>query len=81
MLTGASLSQSTHAKENCDSLVGKRIRHKWCEDGVERWYNGQILNVVAGTDEWFNVQYDGEDQILTLNLYQDIDNGDLDILS
>ena len=81
LLTGASLSQSTHAKENCDSLVGKRIRHKWCEDGVERWYNGQILNVVAGTDEWFNVQYDGEDQILTLNLYQDIDNGDLDILS
>ena len=67
--------------ENRESLVGKRIRHKWCEDGVERWFTGQILSAVDGSSDWFNVCYDGEDQILTLNLYQDIENGDLDILS
>ena len=62
-------------------LVGKRIRHKWVdEDGKEEWYCGRILSLVSGTVEWFNVQYDGEEEVLTLNLYTDIDNGDLDII-
>ena len=61
-------------------LVGKQIRHKWVdEDGEEEWYCGRILSLVSGTVEWFNVQYDGE-EVLTLNLYTDIDNGDLDII-
>ena len=46
----------------------KKQYNKWCEDGVERWYTGQILSVVDGTNEWLNVQYDGEEDILTLNL-------------
>ena len=67
--------------ENRETLVGKRIRHKWCVDGIERWFTGQILSAVDGTNEWFNVQYDGEQEALTLNLYEDIDNGDLDIIA
>ena len=39
---------------------------------------GRILSVVPGTTEWFNVQYDDEQEVLSLNLYTDIDNGDLD---
>ena len=50
------------------------------KDGWYRWYTGQILSVVDGTNEWLNVQYDGEEDILTLNLF-DIENGDLDIVS
>ena len=74
------LQDSTVSSPHLD-LVGKRIRHKWVdEDGKEEWYCGCILSSVPGTIEWFNVQYDGEEEILTLNLYTDIDNGDLDII-
>ena len=63
---------------NQESLVGKKRRRRWCNpDGTEQWYTGRILSVVPGTTEWFNVQYDGEQE---LNLYTDIDNGDLDII-
>ena len=64
---------------NQESLVGKRIRHRWCyPDGTEQWYTGCILSVVPGTTEWFNMQYDGEQELNLL--YTDIDNGDLDII-
>ena len=46
---------------NQESLVGKKIRRRWCNpDGTKQWYTGRILSVVPGTTEWFNVQYDGE---------------------
>ena len=45
----------------------------------KRWYCGRFLSLVPRTVEWFNVQYDRE-EVLTLNLYTDIDNGDLDIM-
>ena len=50
----------------CDKedLIGKRIKHKWNEDGTEKWYFGTILDVVAGTDDWYNVRYDDEEQVL-----------------
>ena len=37
-------------------------------DGEEQWYSGMILDVVPGTDYWYNVQYDNEDQVLSLKL-------------
>ena len=77
--------ESRSAQETCEyqeTLIGKRIRHRWRnEDGTEQWYNGKILCAVAGNTEWFNVAYDGESDVLTLNLYEDIENGDLDIVS
>ena len=81
-LLSTSPLQDRHAAENQQSLIGKTIRHKWCnEDGVEQWYTGHILSAVEGSTEWFNVQYDGEEDVLTLNLYEDIENGDLDIVA
>ena len=72
---------SSLASVNQESLVGKKIRHRWCDpDGTEQWYSGRILSVVPGTTEWFNVKYDGEEEVLSLNLYTDIENGDLDIV-
>ena len=51
-----------------ESLVGKNIKHKWRdENGIEQWYYGKVLSKVVGTEEWCNVQYEGE-TILTLNL-------------
>ena len=52
-----------------ETLIGKRICHRWKDsDGVEQWYYGNILSLVLGTNDWFNVQYNGEDVILCLNL-------------
>ena len=47
---------------------------------VEQWYFGEVLSKVAGTNEWYNVQYEGEDDVLTLNLHEDIDLGDLEVV-
>ena len=43
--------------------------------------SGQVLGLVPGTSDWYNVQYDGENDILSLNLLVDIDKGDLEILN
>ena len=82
LAVSAPLDLDRHTAVNQESLVGKRIRHKWNNaEGDEQWYTGLILSVVDGSTEWFNVQYDGEEDILTLNLYEDIEKGDLDIIT
>ena len=63
-----------------ETLIGKRICYRWKDnDGIEQWYYGNILSLVPGTNNWFNVQYDG-DVILSLNLFLDIEKGDLNII-
>ena len=67
---------------NSESLIGKQIFHRWKDvEGKETWYKGQVLNLVPGTTDWYNVKYDGEDEILSLNLLVDIDKGDFEILN
>ena len=67
------------ANERRESLIGKTIKHRWRdESGVEQWYFGEVLSKVAGTVEWYNV---GEEDVLTLNLHEDIDLGDLEVVS
>ena len=62
-----------------ESLIGKIIKHKWRdENGLEQWYFGEVLSKVAGTDERYNVKY--EDDVLTLNLHEDMDLGDLEVV-
>ena len=39
------------------------------------------MSKVAETNEWYNVRYEGEDDVLTLNLREDIDLGDLEVVS
>jgi len=38
------------------------------------------LSKIAGTDEWYNVKYEEEDDVLTLNLHEDMDLGDLKVI-
>ena len=40
----------------------------------------QFFLDVPGTDDWYNVQYDNEDQVLSLNLLFDIEQGDLEFV-
>lgn len=64
-------------------LTGKQIQHRWIVEGDAEWFHGTIIGKVAGqqgTGMWYNIKYDGEDQIITLNLKEDIDIGDLIIL-
>jgi len=44
-------------------------------------YIGEVLSKVAGTVKWYNVRYEDEDDVLTLNLHEDIDLGDLEVIS
>jgi len=56
-------------REGRESLVGKAIKYRWRDkNGVEQWYFGEILSKVAGTNEWYDVQY--EDEVLTFNLHE-----------
>jgi len=77
-----SAAPSSTLTTNCQFLIGKEILHKWKhKDRQEVWYKGRVLSLVPGTTDWLNVKYDGEDNILSLNLLFDIEKGDLDILS
>jgi len=49
-------------------------------EGSEHWYLGTILDIVPCTDDWYNVKYDDEEQVLSLNLKVDIDKGDLEFV-
>ena len=54
---------------------------RWREpDGSEYLYYGKILSSVPGTTDWFNVIYDGEDTVLSLNLFIDIERGNLNFV-
>ena len=69
------------ANEWREPLVGKTIKHRWRdESGVEQWCLGNALIKVAGTNEWYNVRYESEENVLTRNLHEDIDSGDLKIV-
>ena len=62
-------------------LAGKRIlKHKWKDEDDEKWYYGTILDLVPGTKDWYNIKYDGEEEVLSLNILMDIENGDLEYL-
>ena len=47
---------------------------------VEQWYFGEVLSEVAGTNERYNVWYEGEVDVLTLDLHKDIDSRDLKVV-
>ena len=40
-----------------------------------------MLSLVPGITDWYNVKYNGEDEILPLNLLVGIDKGDLEIIN
>ena len=72
--------KNTMSDWHIEGLIGRRIKHRWIVDGEEQWYFGTILDVVPGTDDWYNVQYDNEYQVLSLNLLLDIEQGDLEFV-
>ena len=80
--TGSESDTPTQPPKDSEAtdLVGKRICHRWLVADDEEWFTGHIMSVVPGTNSWFNVKYDGEDQILTLNLFEDMQNVDLYLL-
>ncbi len=63
------------AKNKYPKLFGKRIKHKWEEDGEEKWYDGTVLQVYD-EDEYdvdceFGVKYDDIDEVFEVRLLQD----------
>ena len=38
---------------------------------------GTILDLAPATNNWYNIKYDGEEKVLSLNILMDIEKGDL----
>ena len=38
---------------------------------------GGILDLVSGTKDWYNIKYEDEEDVLSLNILLEIERGDL----
>jgi len=54
-------------------LVGKVIDHTF----ADKVYRGEVLGVVPGFPEWYNVKYDGDEALYVYNLLEDCRRGDV----
>ena len=63
-----------------ESLVGKKILHKFEVDGQEEWFSGCVLGYDAQT-HLHKVSYDQEEEHYFFNLLEDISVGDLTIIN
>ena len=66
--------------EDQEGLISQRIKHRWIVDRKEQCYFRAILDVVPCTDDWYNIQYDNKDQVLSLNSLLDIEQGNLEFV-
>ncbi len=57
-------------------LVGKRVKHTF-EQGT---WNGYIISVVPGYPVWYNIVYDGSDNVYSYPLQRDYAERNLEIL-
>lgn len=65
------------------TLSGRQIQHRWIVEGESEWFSGIILNKVvadASAGLWYNIKYEGEDEIVTLDIKKDIESGDIILL-
>ena len=65
------------------NLTGRQIQHRWIVEGESEWFLGTILDKVAAdvsAGSWYNIKYEGEDQIVTLDINKDIESGDIVLL-
>ena len=42
--------------------------------------NGIMEQLQPETKDWYNIKYDGEEEVLSLNILMDIEKGDLEFL-
>ena len=70
-------------QQQLQTLVGKKIRHKWCNpDSTEQLYTGHnIFSIVPASATQRGLMCSMMvSKVLSLNLSADIDNGDLDVV-
>ena len=77
--------QSQHAQISSMSgyLSGRQIQHRWIVEGECEWFSGTILgkvDIVESSNTLNNILYDGEDSIVTLDINEDIEAGDIILL-
>ena len=84
MVINAGQEQPRMSSQVPSDLTGKQIHHQWIVEGESEWFSGTVLERVAGQESdsgmWYNVKYDNEDNVVTLNLQEDIEAGDIMIL-
>lgn len=59
-----------------ESLVGRKVLHKFQVEGEEKWYNGYVVSYNAVT-HLHEVAYDEEEEYYYFNLLEDISQGGL----
>ena len=59
-----------------DSLVGRKVLHKFEVDGEEQWFSGVVISYNAIT-KLHKIAYDDEKEHCFFNLLEDISQGDL----
>ena len=64
------------SSETSDTLVGKKILHRFETDGKEQWYAGVVVSYNA-VSKLYEIAYDNEDDHCFFNLSEDISQGDL----
>lgn len=64
------------SESTSDSLVVKRIQHRFETDGEEQWYSGVVVSYNA-VNKLFEIAYDDEEDHCFFNLLQDLAQGDL----
>lgn len=78
---------STFIDENSDipapeSLVGKRVLHKFEVEGQEKWFSGYVTSYNAQTHlHDLEVSYEEEEENFFFNLIEDISVGDLTVIT
>ena len=63
-------------RANPDYLIGRKIRHRFEVDEELIWFNGTVLHRSSETNE-YQVKYEGENDICSFALLDDISSGDL----
>ena len=80
---GSSSDQNQYGKRHQmekPGLVGKQILHKWVIEEEDKWIPDSVLKVYGNIDDInceFEVKYEDETEPLLVNLYEDLQNGDL----
>ena len=75
-LVTASVESAGDETETGVKLVGKRVFHRFSEG---EWA-GQVISVVPGFPELYNIRYDDDDSLYTYQLLEDYRAGDLRIV-
>ena len=74
------IDENSHEIQTPESLVGKKVLHKFEVEGHEKWFSGYVISYDAQS-HLHEVSYEEEEEHFFFNLIEDISVGDLTIIT